>query len=183
MIESESVDVSLQAIALKAGLTAPLIGYYFGGKEGLLRALARRDTQRALTQLRGLLAMELAPEEMLRIHVSGIIHNYARRPYLNALFNHLLRDETSASAREIKESFVEPLAAAQRDIIANGIAAGRFRAVDPTLAYFMIVGACQYLFNNKITVAGLLKGDLDDEGVDRYARFVVDTLLKGLTVR
>ncbi len=65
------------------------------------------------------------------------------RPYLNALFNHLLRDGTSASAREIKESFVEPLAAAQRDIIENGIAAGRFRAVDPTLAYFMIVGACQ----------------------------------------
>lgn len=180
MTECESIDVSLQAIATKAGLTAPLVGYYFGGKLGLLRALARRDTERALSQVRALLAMDLPPEETLRLHVSGILRGYARRPYLNALFNRLLREETPESAREFKAAFVEPLAAAQREIIERGVAAGRFRPVDPALAYFLIVGACQYFFNNKFMVADFLSGESEEAAVDRYSRFVFDMLLNGL---
>ena len=42
MIETGSSDVSLHALARRAGVTAPLVKYYFGGKEGLLTALVDR---------------------------------------------------------------------------------------------------------------------------------------------
>ncbi|MDP3769185.1 MAG: TetR family transcriptional regulator, partial [Dehalococcoidia bacterium] len=183
MTEAESADVPLSAIAQRAGLTTPLTTYHFKTKKGLLLALARRDTERALSQLEDLLRMDLPPEEMLRIHISGIIRNYARRPYLNQLLSLLLRDEDSAAAREIKETFVMPLAAAQRTIIERGIAQGRFRPVDPAFAYFFIVGACRDFFTNKITVKTILGGEPDDATVDRYTKTVIELLFNGLAAR
>lgn len=183
MIEEGTADVSLHAIARKAGLTAPLVTYHFGSKEGLLLALARRDTNRSLEQLQELVAMTVPPEKKLRIHISGIIRNYAKRPYLNGLLNLLLRDETSETARIIKETFVAPLALAQRTIIEEGIAAGRFRRIDSAMAYFVIIGACQYFFSNRITVRHILEGEADEAAVERYAQEVVDVVLNGLFVR
>jgi TetR/AcrR family transcriptional regulator len=168
MVERRSIEVSLQTIAARANLT------------GLLRALARRDTERALRQLQSLLEADIPADKMLRMHIRGIIRNYARRPYLNALFNRLLQDPASPSAREIKEELVEPLAAAQSRILEMGIAACLFRPIDPTLAYFLVIGACQYPFNNKVTVDGLLGRELDDATVTRYADFVADTLLRAI---
>lgn len=180
MTEAESVHVPLSAIARKAGVTAPLVTYHFGTKEGLLLALARRDTARALEQLRHLLEMELPADEMLRIHMSGIIRTYSRRPYFNQLLNLLLREENSATAREIKAVFVEPLAAAQRTILERGVAEGCFRPVDPRLAYFVIVGACRDFFSNKITVKTVLGGDPDDGALQRYTATVIEMLFNGL---
>jgi len=180
MKEAESVHVSLSAIARRAGLTAPLATYYFKTKEGLLLALAHRHTAEPLKQLQQLVQMDLPADEMLRIHVSGIIRNYARHPYLNQLLNLLLRDEKSAAAQEMKEAFVVPLAAAQRAIIERGVAEGRFRPVDPAFAYFIIVGACRDLFTNKITVKTVLDGEPDDDAVTRYTKAVVDLLFNGL---
>ena len=183
MTEAESVHIPLSAIAQRAGLTTPLTTYHFKTKEGLLLALARRDTERALKQLQQLLEMDLPAEEMLRIHVSGIIRNYAKHPYLNQLLNLLLRDEGSAAAREMKRTFVEPLAAAQRTIIERGVAEGRFQPVDPSFAYFIIVGACRDFFTNKITVKTVLGGEPDEDAVNRYTKAVIELLFNGLLAR
>lgn len=55
--------------------------------------------------------------------------------------------------------------------------------MDPSLAYFLIVGACQYFFNNKLLVADFLGGGSEEAAVDRYSRFVVDIVLNGLAAR
>jgi hypothetical protein len=119
---------------------------------------------------------------LLRIHVSGIIRNYSRRPCLNKLLHLLLRDE-GPSAQVIQNDFVAPLAVAQRTIVERGIAEGRLRPIDPVLAHFIIVGACEHLFTNKIKVETVLSGKADEATINRYARLVLNVFLNGIAVR
>ncbi len=181
MIELGTPEVSLHAIARKAGVTAPLVKYYFGSKEGLLVALVERDTARSLAQLDGLNAMPLDPLAKLKIHIAGIARTYSRYPYLVGLLNHLLRESRSDASERIKASFVTPLIDAQRRIIEAGVAAGQFRAVDPEKLYFVIVGACQYLFSSKVAFANIMNGKLDDPQFERdFPATVIDVILNGL---
>ena len=162
-------------------MTAPLVKYYFGSKEGLLVALVERDTARSLAQLDGLNAMPLDPLAKLKIHIAGIARTYSRYPYLVGLLNHLLRESRSDASERIKASFVTPLIDAQRRIIEAGVAAGQFRAVDPEKLYFVIVGACQYLFSSKVAFANIMNGKLDDPQFERdFPTTVIDVILNGL---
>lgn len=182
MIELGTPDVSLHAIARKAGVTAPLVKYYFGGKEGLLVALVERDTARSLQQLEGLLAMPVDARTKLRIHITGIVRTYARYPYLLGLLNHLLRESRTEASERIKASFVTPLIDVQRRIIEEGVAAGQFRALDPDKLYFIIVGACQYLFASKVAFADIMDGKPGDASFARdFATAVVDVVLNGIS--
>ncbi|MGE4323710.1 MAG: TetR/AcrR family transcriptional regulator [Sphingobium sp.] len=72
MIAKDSADISLSEIADKTGLSAALVQYHFGNKEGLLVALLERDGAKALGQLRQLEAMDLSAPAKLRIHVGGL---------------------------------------------------------------------------------------------------------------
>lgn len=181
MIEKGTSDVSLHAIARHAGVTAPLVKYYFGSKEGLFVALVERDTARSLAQLEGLLAMDVDPVTKLRIHINGIIRNYDRYPYLNALLGQLARESGTEASDRIRASFVTPLIDAQRRIIEEGVARGQFRAIDPDQLYFLIVGACQYLFAVRVPFGAMMEGrHLQPAFARDFANTVVDVVLNGL---
>ncbi len=181
MIDSGSSDVSLHAIARRAGLTAPLVKYYFGSKEGLLTALVEADTARSLGQLEELINLDVTPTQKLKLHVTGIIRTYSRHPYLNGLLNRLVRDAGTEASDRIKANFVEPLITAQRRIIEEGIAAGEFRPCDPNHAYFLIVGACQYLFATRVPFHDLMGGaPSQDSFVRSFTAAAVDFVLRGL---
>lgn len=181
MIEQGTPDVSLQAIAGKAGVTAPLVKYYFGSKDGLLLALAQRDTGRALEQVHELMGMDLDPRERLRLHIVAIVRTYALHPYLNGLLNLLLKDEKTASAQAIRGSFIVPLTSAQARMLRQGARAGVFRSIDTSMFYFMVVGACQYIFSTRVAVNHLLNGAPVDEKMTRaYADAVVDFVFNGI---
>jgi TetR/AcrR family transcriptional regulator len=181
MIELGTPEVSLHAIARKAGVTAPLVKYYFGSKEGLLVALVERDTARSLAQLDGLNAMAIDPLAKLKIHITGIVRTYSRYPYLVGLLNYLLRESRTEASERIKASFVTPLIDAQRRIIDEGVAAGQFRAIDPDKLYFVIVGACQYLFSSRVAFADIMDGKLGDaQFAADFPATVIDVILNGL---
>ena len=181
MIAQHTADVSLHAIARHAGLTAPLVKYHFGSKEGLLLALARRDTARSIEQLRALVDMDVDPERKLRIHISGIIRTYARYPYLNGLLSILLRGASSGEARDgIRTTFVQPLMDAQRAILEQGVAAGRLRPVDAGYAYAAIVGACQFFFVNDSSRARLEDAAERETEVRAYADALSEIIVSGL---
>ncbi|ONF95928.1 TetR family transcriptional regulator [Sphingomonas jeddahensis] len=183
MIELGTPEVSLHAIARRAGVTAPLVKYYFGSKEGLLVALVERDTARSLAQLDELNAMAIDPLAKLKIHITGIVRTYSRYPYLVGLLNHLLRETQGEASERIKASFVTPLFDAQRRIIEAGVAAGQLRAIDPDQLYFIIVGACQYLFSSRVAFADIMGGKLSDASFARdFPATVLDVILNGLRV-
>ncbi|MCC2979473.1 TetR family transcriptional regulator [Sphingomonas sp. IC4-52] len=183
MIELGTPDVSLHAIARRAGVTAPLVKYYFGGKEGLLLALVERDTARSLAQLEALNALELDPLSKLKLHIKGIARTYSRYPYLVGLLNHLLRESRTEASEQIKTSFVTPLIDAQRRIVEDGIAAGQLRPIDPDHLYYMIVGACNYLFSSRVVFANIMGEKLNGPEFERdFAHSVIDVILHGLRV-
>lgn len=146
MIEKDTIDIPLGEIAQRAGLNSALVSYYFGGKEGLLMALAKRDTAHALREMDALMEADAPPDSKLKKHLAGIINFNFRYPYMTRLIHVLLRDPASENSREITEFFTGPVTRAQAKLLQDGIAAGLFRDVDPVLFYFSTIGACDYLF-------------------------------------
>ncbi|MGE6696485.1 TetR family transcriptional regulator [Hyphomonas sp. NPDC076900] len=181
MSEIGSIDVSLHQIAKRAGVTAPLVKYHFGSKDGLLLALAQRDTAQSIKQLTELMAMNLDPATKLRVHIQGIIRTYSRFPYLNRLLEHFLDDPEAEGTRQIWSSFLLPLIEAQKQIITAGIAAGQFREVDYKYVYFLINGACQYIFSTRITLREMIgEKKVGQELAREYAAFAAETVLRGI---
>jgi AcrR family transcriptional regulator len=181
MAARDTIDVSLQEIATEAGLNAGLVRYYFGGKEGLLVALVRRDAEVILAQLDALMAMDLSPAAKLARHIGGAVDTYFRHPYLDRLLAALLRDADSRSARDIAEFFTKPLLEAERRLIEAGIEAGELRPIEPMLFYFVAMGAASHLFAGRAELRWVfgIEG-IDDALRRRYADFAVDLLLRGI---
>lgn len=182
MVAAGSADVSLQAIARRAGVTAPLVTYHFKTKEALFLELARRDMEPAIRRLDRLVMSDASPEEKLRLHIVGIIGNYSQRPYLNSLLNLLLADASSETSREIARGMAAPLTDSLARILEQGVQAGVFRDVDPKTTYLMIVGACQYAFSSKLTVTSVAPGLHEPEAIAAYARATAEMFIRGLAV-
>lgn len=181
MIEHGLLEVSLADISERAGTNVALVSYYFGNREGLMVAIVEGDAQRAAGHLERLLASEMSPSEKLLIHIKRIIEAYFERPYLSRLLQKLLREASPAASTKVGSSFVQPVVAARRAIIGEGIACGEFRPVDPDLVSFAIDGACAHLFSSKQSRQTTLgDGMLHRDLIDRYAATVSDLVLRGL---
>jgi len=146
MIERSSIDVSLSDIAQKSGINAALVKYHFGNKDGLLLALLARDAATEVSHLEYLLAQQITPTAKLKLHIAGIIRAYHQFPYMNRLIHYLLHESSAEAADEVSKFFVAPLLDFQRRLLAEGIKAREFRAIDPVLFYTSLIGACDHLF-------------------------------------
>lgn len=177
--ERGTIDISLSEIAQMSGLNSALISYHFGSKDGLLLALVRRDAKVALGQLDQLLAMDIAPEQKVRLHIAGVINTYTRFPYLNRLIHFLLENTNTQLAQELSDFFIKPLVAAQSRIVQEGVDAGAFRAVDPMCFYFTFIGACDILFYGRVSLQNAFQlNGLTDDIRARYTDFVADAALR-----
>lgn len=178
MAERNSVDITFADIATRSGLNSALIHYRFGGKAGLFRALLERDAGATFPHLERLVAADLPAIEKLTHHVHGVIKVYFRYPYMNRLIAALAVETDSDTARFMSERFTRPLAAAQRAILEQGEREGVFRAIDPMLFHFSLIGACDYLFTARHALKWAFGvGEIDDALRRRYAAHITAQLL------
>ncbi len=183
MREADNLDVPLSDIAAKAGLNAALVRYYFGGKDGLLRALLERDTENNLAELEHLLAMDIRPSKKLRYHLAGLINTYHNYPYLSRLMIKLLQEGTEEERQRIADRFLKPIAAAYEVIVRDGRAIGEFRDVDPKLLYFNVIGMCDHLFSSSVSLKYCYGITVVDDALKRqYIDQVVTIFLKGVLI-
>lgn len=185
MSDRHSIDVSLSEIARHSGLNSALVKYYFGNKDGLLLALVEREAAAALAGLRELLRLDLAPTEKLRRHIAGVINKFFRTPYLNRLLHSLLdeRKSQSRATRQVIKVFVRPLLDLQRELIAQGVAAGEFKPIDAELFYVSMLGACDHLFNARYVLRLAGHRGINDAMRERYVEHVCDIFINGVKGR
>ena len=181
MIENGILEVSLADITARAGVNVALVSYHFGGREGLMLAVAKADAQRAISDLTRLIASDHSPTLKMWLHVAGLIGAHFQRPYLNRLLQKMLREGSPEAAKEIGNTFIRPVFEARKAIIEEGITSGEFRDVDPALVGFAIDGACAQIFSSAASRYAILgDGTLSADLSLRYQKSTADIIINGL---
>jgi TetR/AcrR family transcriptional regulator len=184
MTAQDTVDVSLTDISREANVNVALVSYYFGSKEELMLALAKRDASKAMAEMEALLSLPIGPAEKLRRHLAGIIQTYFRHPYLNRLLRALMRDSSARVAQQIAEYFAASTANTMKKLIADGVSAGELRPIDPMLFYFAAIGACENIFSGRTTLRFVFDTkELDEALCSRHIEAVTDLLMAGCLTR
>lgn len=161
--ERGGIEPPIIEIAERAGLNAGLIGYYFGGKDGMFIALLDRDMGPSIASLEALVAAPLPALEKLRANITGMINLHYRYPYLNQLLLTIVERSEPARARELSDKWVKPVCDALEVMLRQGQEEGDLRAVDPMLYYYTVQGACDRMFSARYS----LKNVFEIEAIDR----------------
>jgi AcrR family transcriptional regulator len=180
----DQVDISLSELSLRSGLNSALVKYYFGNKAGLLLALLEREWAEIVASVDALLAKDIDPETKLRIHMARVVDNFFRTPYVHRLLMRMIRESKPAVAQRLADSYLKPLLGAYERLIADGVAAGVFRNVDPQLFYFTVIGAADRFFSARLVLRHCSDTDVLDESLrDRYRAHLNDFVVAGILVQ
>ncbi len=184
MRERDTVDVSLSELSKRSGLNSALVKYYFGNKAGLLKALLEREWAAIVQSVEALLAKETDPETKLRIHMARVVDNFFRTPYTHRLLMRMIRDSHPDEGQRLSDCYMKPLLDAYEALIADGVAQGVFRPVDPTLFYFTVIGAADRFFTARFVLRYCGDSDALDEALrDRYRSHLNDFVVAGILVQ
>ena len=171
----------IEDIAAKAGLSKGAVYLYFDSKESLLRALIERELAPLISRIAMLARAETSdPKTALAFALERVVEVLAN-PRIFAVPRLVI--SIAGRFPEIRDhyrrSIVEPARATIEKLIARGIKAGQFRAVDPAAATRSIIGPL--LFEAMWT--HVLAGETGFVDPAKFVRAQIDVLLNGLGAR
>lgn len=181
LTDKGNIDFTLAEVGARAGLSTALVQYYFGSKHGLLGALLEWSSSRYVSQINGLLAMDLSAPEKLQIHLRALVKTYITTPYIDRLLHHLISASDDAEAQRISDYYVKRVVDFYRHLIDQGVREGNFRPVDPMHLYFILLGTADHLAaRRRLLATALGAADLDMDFVGVFSTALNDVMLNGL---
>jgi AcrR family transcriptional regulator len=137
--------VSMEQIALRAGIAKPTLYHYFRGKDEILRGIHESFMDLLLERHAERQRLGLTPADLLlgvMTDILGLMQTH--RGHVRVYFEHH-RELPQDVRKEIraKRDRYERLV---REALEEGIAAGQFRDVDPTTATLAIFGMCNWAY-------------------------------------
>jgi TetR/AcrR family transcriptional regulator len=184
MAEKGLPGVTLREVAERAGVKPALVNYYFGGKQGLLRAVVAEVSQRMLATIREAAAVEGSVEERLRALVGAVVGFFTEEPYAPRL----IMEQVLFGEEEMIDAFVagyaRPNLETMRRLLADGAARGELREVDPLLLVPTLVGGCVFFFLAAPVIQRLFGLEaITPELAGRLVDHTVEVLLRGICAR
>lgn len=176
---------TVEAIARHSRVNKAMISYHFEGKHGLYTAILKRDFGWALTRISQLNSESVAADVKLSrfIAIFGELHQ--RRPGLSAM---MLR-EAMSGGRGLDETVlpdVRRIFEAVQSIVAQGVAEGTFRDVDPLFTHHTVLGSLAFYFaakplRDRLIAHGLVKVPPTDP--QKFIAAVQELFARGLSKR
>jgi TetR/AcrR family transcriptional regulator len=169
-------------IAARAGINKAMLYYHVGDKTALYSAVLLRNFERVRVALDEALATGGSARARLEAVITALTRMVQRHPDHPRM---MLREIASGAASLEPEVFAAMLevVGVVRALIAEGTAAGEFRATDPVLTHLTLVGAVVFLNATapiRDRAAALGPGFSLPEPTIDIARFIKEMLLDGL---
>jgi AcrR family transcriptional regulator len=181
LLRSRGLPVPLSAICELAGVDVAMVRYHFEDRRGLMTALFERLCAAWAHDLENLLALDVSPRRKLEIHIAQIIRNYRRRPYTNRLMTELIASSKPALAKQLSRDFVRPLIDFHRRLIAQGVASGDLRPVEPMYFFCSVIGMCEFQFAVQPLLGVAFRTVPDDKTVESaFIDHTIALLLDGV---
>lgn len=137
---------STREIATRAGCNLSLISHYFGGKEGLLRALLVAGFELIHGELRALQKSDAPFEERIGRFIDFVIDTFAANPQLMQIVH---REVMQAHDSALRDEFLPRIAMnvqLLRSMLEDAAGRGELADVDPKLAAAMLFGMLHSYF-------------------------------------
>ena len=145
--EKGYASTSVREIVSVAGVTKPVLYYYFQSKEGLFRAIldsAARELEVMLEEARQKPGTAL--EQILHLY-RRIYQGLMEHQQLFRLINHLFFGPPQGAPSYDIERFHRRMVEVIKEIYLGGLRRGELREVDPEEATLLVLGVTDYCFH------------------------------------
>lgn len=171
--------VSLHAIAKEVGLSKPSLYHHFpDGKEELFVAILDRSLGAARTALESVISSHRSPTEQLRAAMHWLMHEPERGRGIE-LMHDVTRFVDEKYHAAVADAYLNAHYRPIHEVIAAGVRADEFRAVDPVFVTWSILGLIGGLMEVNL-LAPTTPAPRIDGGEAQLAEEALDFLLHGI---
>ncbi len=166
--------MTMERVALAAGLAKGSLYHYFSGKQAILELVHTKLIDSIFHQLQEIVTTERPAVEKLSLHLEQLLKHVAQNLHVFKLLyqNDVAQGLLQASQRRCREAGSQLLAL----IFRQGIEEGVFRSADPLMLTAMFQGLCRGVFDSQ--------PELDSPQQQNQIReLILTTFLHGIAAR